>query len=53
MKILSPLVKDDVLIILHLIDVTWEWVYDVVERGMKGVHFKFHYEWLGFKKCRG
>ena len=43
-KSLSPLVKDDVFIILHFIDVMWEWVCDVVERGMEGVHSEFHYE---------
>ena len=33
--------------------VMWVWVYDVVERGIEGVHYEFHYEWLGFKKgCR-
>ena len=43
-KSLSPLVKDDVFIILHLIDVLWEWVCDVVDKGIEGVHYEFHYE---------
>ena len=28
-------------------------MYDVVERGIEGVHSEFNYEWLGVKKgCR-
>ena len=52
-KRLSPLVKDDIFIILHLINVKREWVCDTVERGMEEVHSKFQYELLGFKKGRG
>ena len=45
--------KDDLFIILHLVHVMWEWVYDVVEIGMEGVHFEFFYELLCFKKGHG
>ena len=44
-KILSPWMKDVVLYFLHLILMYYRlWMCDVVERGMKGVYFEFHYE---------
>ena len=42
-KSLSPLVKDDVLYILHLLLMyCGEWECDAIERGMEGVHSKFN-----------
>ena len=42
-KNLSLLVKDDVLYILqHLLLYYGEWVCDVIEKGMDGIHSKFH-----------
>ena len=45
-KSLSPLVKDDGSYILYFsfcFDVLWDWVCDVVERGIEGVHSEFNY----------
>ena len=42
-KSLSHLVKDDVLFYSSSYnDVMWEWVCDVVERGMVGVYSELH-----------